>query len=476
MKAMNVGICIFTRSGLLAGALSACSDHALVKRSAADAAVEPGAAVGRGAIATDGATPDDAGVAVVIPDGGQCGPMLPGAAFLSMMDLPSDSNSGDDGSSCDTEAGVSAFAPWRPLGVGYPDGNDLLPPNTAYLTFDDGPSEWTEQFLDILKTKGVQATFFINAKNFKGAAGLNGTYINDAGVTVVFRDLLKREVDEGHVIANHTVNHPDLAGIPLEQVQTELDDNELLMNVGLVQAGAAPRLLTLFRPPYGSPWYQGQVVPADAAAAQVSIAQEIVVHGLNVMWTIDSSDSREWAQDESFTSTPNAIQPTPGAPTYADKMTRITQTVLGDPSIAQGQGAVILMHDTHDTTRDVLSDIIDGLVAAGYSFGTIEDYVQWRWNRPSIDLTPGPALYSPCVDESHWGCAAIGAPLGTPSHEVCGRMWLAFDALGGAASLGAPLEAAQSPASGIVSQRFQNAVVELHPEYPAPCNVIVIPQ
>ena len=423
----------------------------------------------------------DAGrpVGMTMPDGSMCGPTPMGADLLSSPADPSLADSGDAGySACAVDAGESAFAPARPLGVGYPDGNDLLPPNMAYLTFDDGPSDWTPDFLDILKAKGVKATFFINAKNLKGSAGLDGTYVDGSGNTGPYRDLLKREVDEGHVIANHTVNHPDLAGIGEEEVQTELDENELLMNVGLVRAGGMPHVLTLFRPPFGSPWYGGKVQPLDAAAAQTAIAQQIVLHGLNVMWTIDSTDSREWAQDESFSRTPNLIQATAGAPTYSDKMLRIMQSVLADTSIVQGQGAIVLMHDTHDTTRDVLGSLIDGLSAAGYSFGTIEDYVQWRWKRPSIDLTPGPALYAPCVDERNWGCEAIGVPVGTDrAHEACGRMWRAYEAFGGAAVLGAPADApTQSPVTGIVSQRFERAVLELHPENPAPCDIVLIPR
>jgi peptidoglycan/xylan/chitin deacetylase (PgdA/CDA1 family) len=429
-------------------------------------------------VAADAAAEGDVPLAMAMPDGGICG-LMPGGAdpLLPSDDAFADSSDGAV-SACLADAGASAFAPPRPLGVGYPDGNDLLPAKTAYLTFDDGPSDWTPDFLDVLKSKSVRATFFVNAKNFKGSAGLDGTYVDGSGNMGPYRDLLKREVDDGHVIANHTVNHPDLAGITEEQVQSELDENELLMNIGLVRAGGTPHLLTLFRPPYGSPWYHGKVLLEDAGPARTSIAKSIALHGIHVMWTIDSTDSREWAQDESFTRAPDMIQPTQGAPTYADKMVRIKQTVLSDASIALGQGVIILMHDTHDTTRDVLGDLIDGLSAAGYSFATIEDYVQWRWRRPSIDLTPGPALYAPCVDERNWGCAAIGAPVGTDrAHEVCGRMWRAYEVFGGTSALGAPVSAPmQSPSTGIMSQRFERAIVELHPENPAPCDIILIPQ
>jgi hypothetical protein len=95
-----------------------------------------------------------------------------------------------------------------------------------------------------------------------------------------------------------------------------------------------------------------------------------------------------------------------------------------------------------------------------------------------MDLTPGPALYDPCVEERNWGCASFGVPVGTDrAREVCGRMWVAFESLGGEATLGAPIAAPEkNPDTGIVGQVFEHAIVELHPENQAPCNVVAIPR
>jgi peptidoglycan/xylan/chitin deacetylase (PgdA/CDA1 family) len=62
---------------------------------------------------------------------------------------------------------------------------------------------------------------------------------------VVFRDVLKRELDEGHQIANHTVNHIDLAHVTTAQIASEIEENELLVNRALLRAGGKPELLTL---------------------------------------------------------------------------------------------------------------------------------------------------------------------------------------------------------------------------------------
>jgi peptidoglycan-N-acetylglucosamine deacetylase len=436
----------------------------------ADAATAPDASV------------DEVPVLVALPEGGRCAPAVTPASMPATEPLPDI----DGGPACDSDGGAAAygdagaatpFGPTRPLGAGYPNEVEVLPDRVAYLSFDDGPSDWTSTFLDILKTRGAKATFFITAKQLKGESGLNGTYLEANGTIARYRDMVKREVDEGHAVGNHTVNHPDLAGITEEQIQGELDENELLVNIALLRAGGAPQLLSLFRPPYGSPWYLGLVRSADSTAVQISAGRRIATHALNVMWTIDSTDSREWAQGESFsrTQTPTV---SPHAPGYEEKIARIRQTVLADPSVSQGRGIIVLMHDTHDTTRDALPSIVDGLIAAGYAFDTLEHYVQWRWSRPSFDLTPGPALYAACVDDRDWGCASFGVPGGTDrSHEVCGRMWSAFRVLGGSAVLGRPISApTPSPGSGVVSQAFERATVELHPENRAPCNVVVIPR
>ncbi len=61
------------------------------------------------------------------------------------------------------------------------------PKGTIYLTFDDGPSAYTNELLDILKKYNIKATFFVTG------AGSDG--------------LIKREYEEGHAIGLHTLSH-----------------------------------------------------------------------------------------------------------------------------------------------------------------------------------------------------------------------------------------------------------------------------
>jgi len=418
------------------------------------------------------APPPSRAMEVRPPAGGRCAPDQAGAR----PGLPEGSEGAAPGA-CPEGAPPAGdqsemYSPVRPFGVGYPGAPNALPPRVAYLTFDDGPSEWTNTFLDILRDKGVRATFFVTAKQLKGEAGLDATYVDPNGQTIVFRDVLKRELDEGHQIANHTVNHVDLAHVTNAQISSEIDENELLVSQALVRAGGQPELLTLFRPPYGSPWFAGLVGPSTPEASQ-----RIANHGLNIMWNVSSGDAADWAIGESFSRTRMPV-PTANPPPLEVKIERLTQTVLVNDYTLNGGGLLVLMHDTHSATRDALPGIIDGLAAQGYTFETIEHYVQWRWNRPSLDLAPGPWLYQSCVPERDWGCEALGdAPLGSDrASEVCGRMWVAYHALGGAEALGAPLaEPERSPGTGIVSQAFEQARIELHPENPPPCNMIAVP-
>ncbi len=113
--------------------------------------------------------------------------------------------------------------PAKPPGSG--DGGKYVA-----LTFDDGPdANYTAAILDILKEKGVKATFFVVGQQVSK-----------------YPEVLRRIADEGHAIGNHTENHKDLkklgkAGI-LEQIgKTDKAIKEVL--------GEAP---SLFRAPYGS--------------------------------------------------------------------------------------------------------------------------------------------------------------------------------------------------------------------------------
>lgn len=74
------------------------------------------------------------------------------------------------------------------------------------LTFDDGPSVWTDQILDLLAAHDAQATFFV-----LGAA-----------ITEDTRATVGRIVDEGSEVGNHTFSHACLPDLEDEAIRDEL--------------------------------------------------------------------------------------------------------------------------------------------------------------------------------------------------------------------------------------------------------------
>ncbi|KAL3464995.1 hypothetical protein BJX64DRAFT_74924 [Aspergillus heterothallicus] len=100
-------------------------------------------------------------------------------------------------------------------------------PGAVALTFDDGPYIYTEELLDLLARYGAKATFFVNGHN------LDGNYW-----------LIQRIVNEGHQLASHTYNHPDL---------TTLDDASMADQMTRLEAQfmeAVGVIPTYMRPPY----------------------------------------------------------------------------------------------------------------------------------------------------------------------------------------------------------------------------------
>ena len=125
-----------------------------------------------------------------------------------------------------------------------------LPPKIA-LTFDDGPSRYTEKLLDGLKERGVKASFFMIGESAER-----------------HQDLVRRVREEGHLIGNHTYHHVDITKLPDEKAREELREMDQVIYEILGEH------VEYMRPPFGV-W-------------QEKLEQEIDV--LPVMWTIDPLD------------------------------------------------------------------------------------------------------------------------------------------------------------------------------------------
>jgi cellulose synthase/poly-beta-1,6-N-acetylglucosamine synthase-like glycosyltransferase/peptidoglycan/xylan/chitin deacetylase (PgdA/CDA1 family) len=180
------------------------------------------------------------------------------------------------------------------------------------LTFDDGPDpRWTPKILDILKAANVKATFFV--------VGVNAER---------YPTLVRRIVNEGHEIGNHTYYHPNLALCWPEHIRLELNATQLLLET------ITGRATTLFRPPYA----------ADTGPTELSeLAPLKIAEDLNYLVVLENIDPQDWAK--------------PGADII---LRRIKQQ--------RHDGSVILLHDAggdRSQTMQALPRILDWLHTRG---------------------------------------------------------------------------------------------------------------
>ncbi len=178
------------------------------------------------------------------------------------------------------------------------------------LTFDDGPDpEWTPKILDVLKAAKIKAAFFL--------VGVNAER---------YPNLVRRIVDEGHEIGNHTYYHPNLALCWPEHIRLELNATQLLIQT------LTGRATTLFRPPYAADTQPARL----AELTPLQIAQD-----QNYLVVLENIDPQDWAR--------------PGA-----------DVILQRVKQQRHDGNIILLHDAggdRSQTLEALPRIIEYLQA-----------------------------------------------------------------------------------------------------------------
>ncbi|HJT65943.1 MAG TPA: glycosyltransferase [Pyrinomonadaceae bacterium] len=200
-------------------------------------------------------------------------------------------------------------------------------PGLIALTFDDGPDpRWTPAILNILKQEQVPATFFIIGKN--GQA---------------YPDLVKRIVDEGHEVGNHSFTHPNLGEIPLSLVELELNATQRLIE------SETGRSTVLFRPPYFG--------DAEADKPQ-EVEPALIAQNLGYLMVGVRIDPDDWK-----------------LPVTADEIVNRTIDRATDTN-PETRGEVVLLHDSggdRSATIEALPRLIHELRARGFRFVQVSD-------------------------------------------------------------------------------------------------------
>ncbi len=200
-------------------------------------------------------------------------------------------------------------APPRPTATAQAASGQCAEQKCIALTFDDGPVAGTAALLDLLRSRGVHATFFVVGENARAHP-----------------DLLRRMAADGHAVENHTYTHARLTRLGTASIRRELvQTNDVIESV----TGVAPAYV---RPPYGA--------TDDTVAA---VARELGMG--QVTWDVDPVDWKDHDSD----------------------VVRTRVLAHAHP------GAIVLSHDIHATTRAAYPDILDTLIDRGYTFVTVPE-------------------------------------------------------------------------------------------------------
>lgn len=185
-----------------------------------------------------------------------------------------------------------------------------------YLTFDNGyEAGYTEKILEVLKQNNVPATFFLTAH-----------YINTQP------DLVKRMIDEGHIIGNHTVNHKSMPEIDNDTIKKEVMD---LHTAVYEKFGYEMKYI---RPPKGE-------------YSERTIAYTNTLGYKTVMWSFAYDDWDESKQ---------------GREAYGKK--KILDNLHN--------GEVMLLHGTSKDNSNILDECIKEIQKQGYEFRSLDDFVK----------------------------------------------------------------------------------------------------
>lgn len=193
---------------------------------------------------------------------------------------------------------------------------DLSDEKVIYLTFDNGYEQGhTANVLDVLKEKSIPATFFVT-----------GHYVDSEP------ELIKRMVDEGHIIGNHSYHHPDFTKLTKEDMNKELETlSEAVANV------SDQKEIKYLRPPRGL--FNEQTLQWSNDLGYIHIFWSLAFQD----WDTGQQKGKQYA--------------------YHQIMKQIHP------------GAIILLHTVSSDNAEALSHVIQKLQEDGYEFKSLDDLV-----------------------------------------------------------------------------------------------------
>ena len=206
------------------------------------------------------------------------------------------------------------------------------------FTFDDGPHPTqTPRVLKMLKERNIKATFFCLGKCVAQSP-----------------EVAKQIVEEGHEIANHSWDHPQLNKMEEAAVKDQLDRAH---NVIKQTTGVTP---TLMRPPYGA-----------FTTAQRTWANAVWNYKV-ILWDVDSLD-------------------------WKHRTPAKTESIIMKET---KNGSIILCHDIHKTTIDAMPATLDALLAKGFKFVTVTELLKMHHEpAPKKKGQPAKPATAPVADD-----------------------------------------------------------------------------
>ena len=192
---------------------------------------------------------------------------------------------------------------------------EMTDEKVLYLTFDAGYENGnTPQILDALKKHNVPAAFFVV-----------GNYLETSP------DLVKRMVEEGHIVANHTYHHPDMSKIS----DRTAFEKELTQLETLYQEVTGDAMKKYYRPPQGK-----------YSEANLKMANDLGY--TTFFWSlayVDWYQDRQPSKEEAFQKLLGRIHP----------------------------GAIVLLHSTSSTNAQILDELLTKWKEMGYTFRTLDE-------------------------------------------------------------------------------------------------------